>query len=110
MTLTEQIDITELRIAAVLAALCNHTKPLGYGRMNDKAFNVITEEECQELLGKYEETPSDRLSIKVGYIFGRPIKTLFSKDKEGRLFLDDTRLYDRDSSKTVAEVIKELQS
>lgn len=100
----ERIDITELGLTKVLAALANHTEPLGMGRLDPKAHKVITEEDCQEVLDRY---PDSKNTIGFDYIFGRPVKTTFKKE-DGRLYIERTRLYDRDSYKPAADVIAEL--
>lgn len=105
MTPTERIDITDLGLTKVLAALCNHTRPLGMGMMNGKALQRITEEDCQEVLDEYD---TGEARIRFDYLFGRPIKVVFMKEK-GRLYVDRTRIYDRDSFKPAADVISELR-
>jgi hypothetical protein len=72
--------------------------------MDPKSGKIITEEDCQEVLDRYDD-PGD--SISFDHIFGRPIKTTFKKE-DGKLYIERTRLYDRDSSKPAADVIAEL--
>jgi hypothetical protein len=102
----ERIDITELGLPKVLAALSNHTKPLGYGMCDPKAFSVITEDDCNEVLDRCDGPGP----LSFDYLFGRPIKTTFVKDSDGKLYIERTRLYDRDSSRPAADVIEELRA
>ena len=107
MTNEERIDITDLGLPKVLAALPTHTVPLGMGNMDPKSGKVITEDDCEEVLERYCDDPGP---VSFDYLFGRPIKTTFDKDEEGKLYMMRTRLYDRDSSKPAADVIAELRA
>ena len=106
MTNEERIDITDLGLPKVLAALSNHTVPLGMGNLDPKSNKTITEEDCQEVLDRYPDVGD---TISFDYIFGRPVKTTFKKE-DGKLYIERTRLYDRDSHKPAAEVIADLRA
>jgi hypothetical protein len=103
-----RIDITELGIVVVLQALCNNTKPLGMGKLNPKSGGQITLEDCQEVLDDAEDQGFDGPTIRFDYLFGRPIKSTFTKEN-GRLYLENPRLYDRDSSIPAAKIISSLR-
>lgn len=110
-----QIEITDLGIPVVLAALCNNTLPLGMGVMNSKAMDKITEDDClaevkgrKEDFAKYSED-GEKENIRFDYLFGRPIKVGFVTQGE-KVFLERSDLYDRDSPTTVAKVLEGLRA
>lgn len=110
-----QIEITDLGIPVVLAALCNNTRPLGMGVTNSKAMDKITEDDCltkiknqQKCFEEYAEEGEEE-NIRFDYLFGRPIKVGFVTQDE-KVFLERADLYDRDSPTTVAKVLEGLRA
>jgi len=101
----DRLDITDLDKSEVLAALCNNTQPVGLGKLNLKAFDVITADVCLEAFNCFDED-SSRMSFD--YFCGRPIKVSFCIEGD-RVLLDYWWLYDRDSIMPAAEIIKELR-
>lgn len=104
MERNDDIDITGLDRAEVLAALCNGTCPMGLGALNKLAMEAITPEHAREFLGARIEGP-----CSVDYVFGRPIKVGF-ETVDGVDWLTCIRLYDRDAGQgAAARVIEALR-
>lgn len=108
-----RIEITELGLPKVLAALANYTDPLGMGKLDPKAFKIIDEVDCELVLQEYgfdNKFVENSSSVRFDYVFGRPIKTGFTRDVDGKLYVDGTFLYNRDSARSAENVIKDLKT
>lgn len=93
---TEDIDISKLDKAEVLAALYNHSRQQGMGFLHARGRSAMTTQEARELLK--EQTYFD-------YLYGRVMKT----DLKGDILRP--RLYDRDNgSGAAARAIESLLS
>ena len=94
--MTEEIDLSGLNRADVLAVLYNSSKPQGMGFLQyDPA--PMTREQAQEIL--------DRNHTSFDYLKGRVMKIDLSRNKL------DTRLYNRDNGEGTAErAISSLRS
>lgn len=94
--MSDKIDISKLDKAEVLAALYNHSQPLGLGRLHFTPEDMSVEE-ARELLKSY---------TYFDYLKGRVMKT----NLEGDVF--DPWLYDRDNgvdaAKKAIEGLKEV--
>jgi hypothetical protein len=84
------MDISGMNKGKILAALFNNAKTQGMGVLNYKADHVMTEEEAQGLLGKFQY---------FDYLEGRVLKI----DLSGEVL--ETRLYNRDNGEGAAERI-----
>ena len=104
MTTTDKIEITGIDRNVLLAALCNGTLPMGLGAMNDKAMTQITAEECAK---EFDDRPERKGVIMFDYVFGRPVKVNFVTEGD-KVFLDRTRLYDRDAGEGKCQQIVSL--
>lgn len=99
-----RIEVTDLDKYELLAALCNNTKAIGMGRMDEKAFKVIGVDDCFD---EFNDRP-DGPTAHFDNVFGRPVKLWFTVE-DGKMYLDRWWLYDRDSDKKAIDVVKELR-
>lgn len=91
----EEIDISGIDKAELLAALVNGTQSVGMGRLQDNG--PITIEQARGWL-------DESMTLSFDYVAGRPIKTDISGDTAR------VRLYDRDAGEgTFACVVAELR-
>ncbi len=88
----DSIDISGIDKAALLAALYNGTRPLGWGILHDKPSGMTAEEAAKFL----DDTHNGRFD----YVAGRPIKVEFAGDQ-----LKFARLYDRDTHDGACQAI-----
>ncbi len=98
----DEVDISGLSKASVLAALYNRAQPQGLGLLHYDPAPMSVEEAEAELVEAEERAPT--LDPYFDYLHGRVMKVRLAGDSL------DPRLYDRDNGEgAVAEVIKALR-
>lgn len=98
---TNEIDITGLDEAEVIAALHNGTQPLGMGMLHN--IGRISVERVRE---EIKDAPRINGCLSFDYYHGRPLKVRVGEGK-----LHNAWLYDRDAGEgAAADIIAELRS
>jgi hypothetical protein len=95
------IDISGLDPAAVIAALHNHTRPLGLGFLQAIPRD-LTVAEARAMIDEGKRADG---TISCGYILGRPVKVIIRGNE-----LHHEDLYDQDAPTTAAKVIADLRA
>lgn len=105
-----KVNIAGLDKAELFAALYNHAKPLGMGKLHYDP-TVLTKESAEKLMGLGDDAarmfPGMRRgnSLYFDYVKGRPLKIDLSGDEM------DTWLYNRDQGEGAAErIVAELRA
>jgi len=105
-----RIEITGLNLGKVLAALYNNTQAPSTPMCHIQDIGEMTEERAMEIVNQHKQhRPEFQGYIEFDYVLGRPIKVMFEDDKDDRTWILRPDLYDRDSHKTVKQVVQELR-
>lgn len=109
--MTDQVDITGLDKAEVLAALYNRSAPMGLGVLQARSgeMTVVVARQCidgeDDHARNFPNVAKRGRELDFDYLFGRPLKVNLSGDSF------DPWLYDRDNggSGTAARLVAELR-
>ena len=103
-----RVEITELDQATVLAALYNNTlcAPAPFCQIQD--IGEMSIERAKEAIRSHGAATNDNRVLSFDYVYGRPIKVSFEEDDDGKVWIERADLYERDSLKTVSQIVKEL--
>jgi hypothetical protein len=99
-----EFDITHLDKKQLVQTLFAHSAPLNLGKVEyyvreARGENVIglTDEECEMILFEFNHFDSGGLRI-LDYHYGKPMKLVFDKKRNGRVLVDSSR-YDARNGK-----------